>query len=242
MWGRKSNHEGRHAARQVRPGRHVRVAHHRRADQRPGHRQSALAAALGYDTTDISMLENGRRVITDEPTLRRVTHNMGLPPHVLSVTDPADAGFISMIKFGESTIRLARVARESGQSAEAINELWPLIRRLEARLAEGHADHAAAQLLGQARAMLGVALGNVLPEESLASAARWTGRALSRQRTQRTRPVSHRNGRRLNASRPPKSSAPRAIGPQPPKHFCSRSRPRRAHGFHIQPDPRPRHR
>ncbi|MBB6546881.1 helix-turn-helix domain-containing protein [Nonomuraea rubra] len=140
--------------------------------------QSALATALGYDTTYISMLENGRRAITDVPTLRRVAQYMGLPPHVLGVTDPTDADFISMIKFGESTIRLASIARESGHSAEAINELWPLVWRLEARLADGHADRAAAQLLGQARAMLGVALGDVLPEESLASAARWTGRAL----------------------------------------------------------------
>ncbi|MFC5828079.1 helix-turn-helix domain-containing protein [Nonomuraea insulae] len=140
--------------------------------------QSALASALGYDTTYISMIENERRVITDVPTLRRVAHHLGLPPHVLGVTDPADADFISMIKFGESTIRLASVARESGHSAEAINELWPLVWRLEARLAQGRADRAAAQLLGQARAMLGVALGDVLPEESLAAAARWTGRAL----------------------------------------------------------------
>ncbi|MGI5293035.1 helix-turn-helix transcriptional regulator [Nonomuraea polychroma] len=141
--------------------------------------QAALASVLGYDTTYISMLENGRRVIADVPTLRRVAHHLGLPPHVLGVTDHSDADFISMIKFGESTIRLASVARESGHSAEAINELWPLVWRLEARLAQGHADHAAVQLLGQARAMLGVALGDVLPEENLASAARWTGRALT---------------------------------------------------------------
>ncbi|MFI6741775.1 helix-turn-helix domain-containing protein [Nonomuraea sp. NPDC050451] len=140
--------------------------------------QAALAAGLGYDTTYISMLENGRRAITDVPTLRRVAQRLGLPPHVLGVTDNADADFISMIKFGESTIRLASLARESGHSAEAVNELWPLVWRLDARLAQGYADRAAAQLLGQARATLGVALGDILPEENLAAAARWTGRAL----------------------------------------------------------------
>ncbi|MED7930419.1 hypothetical protein SMD20_39760 [Nonomuraea sp. LP-02] len=55
-----------------------------------------------------------------------------------------------MIKFGESTIRLASVARGPGHSAEAINELWPLVWRLEARLLEGHADHAAARWTGRA--------------------------------------------------------------------------------------------
>ncbi len=79
---------------------------------------------------------------------------------------------------GESTIRLAVLARQSGHGTEAINELWPLVARLEARAAEGHIERDVLRLLAQARAELGVSLGYVLPEERLTSAARWTGRAL----------------------------------------------------------------
>jgi transcriptional regulator with XRE-family HTH domain len=80
-----------------------------------GTSQATLAATLGYDTSYISMIENGRRVISDVTTLRRLVSHLGLPPHVLGLTDPQDADFISMIQFGESTIRLASVARQAGQ-------------------------------------------------------------------------------------------------------------------------------
>jgi hypothetical protein len=124
------------------------------------------------------MIENGRRAISDVVTLRRFARHLGLPPHVLGITDPQDADIASMIQFGESTVRLASIARQAGHSAAAINELWPLIWRLETRAATGHANRDAMRLLGRARAMLGVALGDVLPEEKLVSSARWTGRAL----------------------------------------------------------------
>jgi hypothetical protein len=61
---------------------------------------------------------------------------------------------------------------------EAVGELWPLITRLEARLSGGYAEPEAVRLLVQARVSLGVALGHLLPEEQMATAARWTGRAL----------------------------------------------------------------
>ena len=54
----------------------------------------------------------------------------------------------------------------------------PLITRLEARLAAGHAEPEALSLLARARMSFGVALGHLLPDERLATAARWTGRAL----------------------------------------------------------------
>src|SRR5215469_928231 len=95
-----------------------------------GTSQATLAATLGYDTSYISMIENERRMISAVTTLRRLVRHLGLPPHALGLTDPRDADFISMIQFGESTIRLASVARQAGHSAAAINELWPLIWRL----------------------------------------------------------------------------------------------------------------
>ncbi len=83
-----------------------------------------------------------------------------------------------MLQSGDSTVRLAEIARQSGHAVEAVNELWPLVARLEARAAEGHMERDSLILLAQARVALSVSLGTVLPEERLASAARWTGQAV----------------------------------------------------------------
>ncbi|HEY6314938.1 MAG TPA: hypothetical protein VIY52_29625 [Streptosporangiaceae bacterium] len=53
-----------------------------------------------------------------------------------------------------------------------------MITRLESRVAAGYAEPEAMSLLAKARVSFGVALGHLLPEERLATAARWTGRAL----------------------------------------------------------------
>ena len=144
--------------------------------------QQQLADMLGYDRTYISMIESGRRNLTDRGTLAHIARTLAIPPHVLGIAGPDDADFAAMLAFGASVIRLAQLARHSGRAAEAASELWPLITRLEARLearlAAGHAEPEALSLLAQARMSFGVALGHLLPEERLATAARWTGRAL----------------------------------------------------------------
>jgi tetratricopeptide (TPR) repeat protein len=101
-----------------------------------------------------------------------------LPFHVLGVTDPDDADFATLIQFGDSVVRLAEIARQSGRVVEAVNELWPLVARLEARAAEGRLERDTLLLLASARLALGVSLGTVLPEERLTGAAVWTGKAL----------------------------------------------------------------
>jgi transcriptional regulator with XRE-family HTH domain len=140
--------------------------------------QQQLADLLGYDRTYISMIECGRRAITDRETLTRIARKLAIPPHALGVAEPDDGDFTSMMEFGASVIRLAEVARHSGRAAEAVNELWPLITGLETRIAAGHAEHQLLILLTQARAAFGIALGHLLPDEQLATAARWTGKAL----------------------------------------------------------------
>ncbi|GAB3494035.1 helix-turn-helix transcriptional regulator [Amycolatopsis cihanbeyliensis] len=140
--------------------------------------QEQLAAVLGYDKTYVSMIETRRRTISDVGTRRHIAHTLGLPTHVLGVTDSDDADFAAMLQFGDSTIRLAEIARQSGRAVDAVNELWPLVARLEARAAEGHTERDTLVLLGHGRAALGVSLGTVLPEERLTAAARWTGKAL----------------------------------------------------------------
>ncbi|WP_198358221.1 helix-turn-helix domain-containing protein [Streptomyces fildesensis] len=140
--------------------------------------QTALGDLLGYDKTYVSLLENHRRTIPDMDSRRRIATGLGLPPHVLGVTDPADADHHAMLQFGESTVRLGEIARQSGHASEAVAELWPLVARLEARIEHGHAEREVLRLLARARVGLGVALGNVLPEERLGTAARWTARSL----------------------------------------------------------------
>ncbi len=140
--------------------------------------QQQLADLLGFDRTYISMIESGRRSLTDRGSLRRISRTLAIPPHVLGITGADDADFAAMLAFGASVIRLADVARHGGRAAEAVSELWPLITRLEARLASGYAEPGTVRLLVQARVSFGVALGHLLPEEQMATAARWTGRAL----------------------------------------------------------------
>lgn len=143
-----------------------------------GLNQTALAELLGYDKTYISALELGKRALDDIGSRRRVCEALRLPPHVLGITDPADTDHRAMLQFGESTVRLAEIARQSGHASEAVSELWPLVARLESRVDDGHTERDVLQLLTRARVGLGVALGNVLPEERLATAARWTAKSL----------------------------------------------------------------
>jgi transcriptional regulator with XRE-family HTH domain len=140
--------------------------------------QQQVADMLGYDRTYISMIERGRRSVNDRGTLAHIARTLAIPPHVLGIAGPDTASYKAMLAFGASVIRLAELARYGGRAAEAVNELWPLITRLEARVADGRDDPDVMRLLAMARVSFGVALGDLLPEERLATAARWTGQAL----------------------------------------------------------------
>ncbi|MEV5873698.1 helix-turn-helix transcriptional regulator [Streptomyces sp. NPDC052101] len=143
-----------------------------------GLNQTALGELLGYDKTYISALELGKRSLDDIGSRRRICQTLCLPPHVLGVTDPADTDHRAMLQFGESTVRLADIARQSGHASEAVSELWPLVARLESRIEDGRTERDVLHLLARARVGLGVALGNVLPEEHLPTAAHWTAKSL----------------------------------------------------------------
>jgi transcriptional regulator with XRE-family HTH domain len=144
-----------------------------------GWNQTRLGEFLGYDKTYISLVESGRRTIDDLPSRRRIALALGLPPHTLGVTDAADTDFAAMLQFGDSVVRLADTARQSGHATTAVDELWPLVARLEARIADGHTEREVLVLLAHARVGLGAALGHILPEERLPTAARWTGKGLA---------------------------------------------------------------
>ncbi|MGP3684466.1 hypothetical protein ACTVZO_07095 [Streptomyces sp. IBSNAI002] len=143
-----------------------------------GDSQTQTGELLGYDKTYVSALELGKRHLNDVGSLRHVAERLSLPAHVLGVTDPADADHRAMLQFGQSTVRLAEIARQSGHATEAVAELWPLVARLEARARDGNTEREVLHLLAHARLGLGTALGNVLPEERLATAAHWTAQSL----------------------------------------------------------------
>jgi transcriptional regulator with XRE-family HTH domain len=141
--------------------------------------QAQLADILGYDKTYISALETGKRALDDVGSLRRVCALLHVPPHVLGITDPADSDHRAMLQFGESTVRLAEIARQSGHAAEAVAELWPLAARLEARIADGHNEPDVLRLLARTHTCLGVALGNVWTAKSVQIARHFDNPELS---------------------------------------------------------------
>ena len=59
-------------------------------------------------------------------------------------------------------------------------------------VAAGHAEAETMRLLAQARVSFGIALGHLLPEERLATAARWTGRTAYRMEPWRSGPAGVR--------------------------------------------------
>ncbi|HUY51793.1 MAG TPA: helix-turn-helix domain-containing protein [Streptosporangiaceae bacterium] len=141
--------------------------------------QEQLATRLGYDKTYVSMIETGRRAVHDVPARRHIARTLAIPPHLLGVTDPRDSEHVAMVSFAQAVIRLADLARRAGRAAEAVNELWPLVARLEARAAEGHLEADTLGVLGQAWISLGISLGTILPEERLTVATQWTAKGVA---------------------------------------------------------------
>ncbi|MFW5420980.1 hypothetical protein J0910_30640 [Nocardiopsis sp. CNT-189] len=140
---------------------------------------------------------------------------ISLPNHTLTA-DEADHA--AALQFGDSTVRLADIARRSGRATEAAEELWPLTARLEALLAEGRVDAPVVGLLARPRTALGVCLGHLLAEEQLHAAARWTGRALVLAE-QLDEPELHAHVLRMHGNELRKAGRPAA--PTPPR--CTRS-------------------
>jgi hypothetical protein len=60
------------------------------------------------------MIERGRRSVTDRRTLTHIARTLAIPPHLLGIVGPNDGGFLAMLAFGTSVIRLADVARTAG--------------------------------------------------------------------------------------------------------------------------------
>jgi transcriptional regulator with XRE-family HTH domain len=140
--------------------------------------QTQLGQLIGFDQSYVCRIEKGRRMVRDVPTLTRIAGQLGLPPRLLGLMTSNDSDFEAMCQFAESTLRLADVSRRTGRPMEAVSELWPLVARLESRSTGAPVDPDVLVLLAEGCLALGLALGDVLPEEKLHFSARWTSRAL----------------------------------------------------------------
>lgn len=130
--------------------------------------QRDLAALLGFDQSYISRLENGRG-LRDIATLKHIAQCLGVPGQwlgLLSEGSPS-AQSASLIEVSPSIIRLSQTARESGRADAAVSELWPLVLRLETQATQDSENPPLLLTLASAQAMLGVILGDLLPEEQL---------------------------------------------------------------------------
>src|SRR5216684_1634250 len=203
--------QGVHRGRGPRPGnapglqgfhRHLvrRIARHRRRRRQPRGPSPRRPGARVLRGDAVAVMEARGRCIAYGTSLGgpaagpvcpacHITRTLAIPSHLLGVTDPADTEFVAMVAFAESTTRLAELARSAGRPAEAVNELWPLVARLEARAAEGHLEQATLTVLARAWVSLGVCLGTVLPEERLQEATRWTAKGLTAARHLESQPA-----------------------------------------------------
>lgn len=130
--------------------------------------QRDLAALLGFDQSYISKLENGQG-LRDIAVLSRIAHCLGIPEQWLGIAPNGSLHFSSsdLVEIAPSVVRLSQAVRETGRADAAIHELWPLTLRLETQ-AEQEKDNARLLLtLASAQAMLGILLGDLLPEEEL---------------------------------------------------------------------------
>lgn len=130
--------------------------------------QRDLAALLGFDQSYISKLENGQN-LRDLATLKHIATCLDLPGQWLGITaeEPSSMQNLELMEVAPSVIRLSQTVRENGRADTAVNELWPLILRLDALVAQDSDNSRLLLTLAAAQATLGIILGDLLPEEAL---------------------------------------------------------------------------
>src|SRR6266487_4313180 len=130
--------------------------------------QRDLASLLEFDQSYISKLENGQG-LRDSATLRHIAQRLSISGSSLGILSEElqYAQSPEIIDTASSVIRLSQTVRESGRADSAVNELWPLILRLETQTTQDNGNPPLLLTLASAQAMLGVILGDLLPEEEL---------------------------------------------------------------------------
>lgn len=140
--------------------KHYRTLHHLT--------QRDLAAMLGFDQSYISKLENGQN-LRDIAVLTQIAQRLNIPEQWLGLAPNStlDLSTSELVEIAPSVIRLCQTVRETGRADAAVNELWPLTLRLET-LADQHESNPRLLLtLATAQAVLGIILGDLMPEEDL---------------------------------------------------------------------------
>jgi transcriptional regulator with XRE-family HTH domain len=142
--------------------------------------QRDLALLLGLDQSYISKLENGQG-LRDIATLKHIANSLSIPGQWLGLTTDDSSSMCSseLVEVAPSVIRLSQTVREAGRADAAVNELWPLILRLEAQTTQDNDNPRLLLMLASAQATLGVILGDLLPEENLWMSVHFFKRAVT---------------------------------------------------------------
>lgn len=82
--------------------------------------QTAMGELLGYDPSYVSLSERRQRTISDRQGLSHISRVLAIPAHALGIATEEDADFLAALQFGESTVRLAEIARQAGPAVEAV--------------------------------------------------------------------------------------------------------------------------
>ena len=130
--------------------------------------QRDLATILGFDQSYISKLENGQG-LRDIAVLSHIAHCLDIPEQWLGIAPNGSLSLSSseLVEIAPSVIRLSQVVRETGRADAAVHELWPLTLRLETQAEQDKSNARLLLMLASAQAMLGILLGDLLPEEEL---------------------------------------------------------------------------
>jgi transcriptional regulator with XRE-family HTH domain len=136
--------------------------------------QAQLAVRLEITQTYVSRIESGKRTVSDLATLKRFAGALRIAPSVLGLADSAhdDPRDGELVVIAEQMVELARIARESGKSAEAIRALRPLHSTLAAQASSSVADKRLLRHLLGVEVVLGQSLGDVLPCDRLDESVR----------------------------------------------------------------------
>lgn len=127
--------------------------------------QAALGRLLGVSQSYISKIESGERDVRDADFLRKISERLVLSPSVLGIDHLRETEVaMRFIDAGEASVRLAEEVRLTGRSGIAVRELQPLVWHLEAMSAKDNTNKAVRLALGRANAVLGTALGDVMPD------------------------------------------------------------------------------
>lgn len=141
--------------------------------------QSQLGELLGISQEQVSKIERGKRSVTSRDSLLRIARALSEPPEKFGVTEDEHVpGQRLDLELAAAVITLARVARLAGNPAAAHGELTPLLRRMNDLdlAAVGWRD--GALLAAEGHLVLGLVLGELLPEHALGSARVQLQRAL----------------------------------------------------------------